>query len=274
MSEVAAPPRTIVVGVGISTTSYEQMAEVCHQWTIESRRASLAGEVPRGRYVCVTSVHGVVTSVSDPVVKSDLNGADAATPDGMPIVWALRSLGARQQQRVYGPVLMMHLCRMAARERLRIFLYGARQSTLELLIANLRRQVEGLDIVGSFSPPFRPLTSAESADVQNRIMDSGADLVFVGLSTPRQERWMAENRERLPGKILIGVGAAFDFHAGTVRQAPLWIQQSGLEWLFRLTMEPRRLWKRYVLVTPLFIPLLALQKLKLLRYGPAAVTNR
>jgi N-acetylglucosaminyldiphosphoundecaprenol N-acetyl-beta-D-mannosaminyltransferase len=274
MSEVAAPPRSTVVGVGISTTSYEQMAEVCRRWSLESRRALLTGESPRGHYVCVTSVHGIVTSVSDPIVKSDLNGADAATPDGMPIVWALRSFGSRNQQRVYGPNLMVHLCRMATVEGLRIFLYGASNSTLELLTANLRRQFPEIDIAGTFSPPYRALTPEESADVRNRIMDSGADLVFVGLSTPRQERWMAENREHLAGKTLIGVGAAFDFHAGTLRQAPLWIQQSGLEWLFRLTMEPRRLWKRYVLVTPLFIPLWALQKLKLLRYGPVAEGNR
>lgn len=274
MNEVAAPPRKVVAGVWISMTSYEEMTDVCRRWIAENRAIRAADARPVGRYVCITSVHGIVTSVFDPEVRSDLNQADAATPDGMPVVWALRSFGARNQQRVYGPTLMMHLCKMAARDRFRVFLYGAKQSTLDQLMENLEAKVPGIEIAGVYSPPFRPLTHEERDDVQRRIMDSDADLVFVGLSTPRQERWMAENSPHLPGKVLIGVGAAFDFHAGTVRQAPAWVQQRGLEWLFRLIMEPRRLWKRYLLVTPIFIPLWALQKVKLLRYARMAESDR
>jgi N-acetylglucosaminyldiphosphoundecaprenol N-acetyl-beta-D-mannosaminyltransferase len=268
MTEIAEPPRRNIVGVGITTTSYEGMTDVCRHWIRTSHRAP--GEVPPARYICVTSVHGIVTSVFNPTVKGDLNGADAATPDGMPVVWALRSFGFPAQQRVYGPILMLHLCRMAAREKFRIFLYGARQSTLDLLAENLGQLIPGLEIAGVFSPPFRPLTDSERLDVQRRIMESGADLVFVGLSTPRQERWMAENRRHLPGKVLVGVGAAFDFHAGTLKQAPSWMQKRGLEWLFRLVMEPRRLWKRYLLVTPVFLPLWALQKARLLQFHCSA----
>ena len=264
MTAIAEPPRRNVVGVGISTTSYEGMTNVCRDWITAAHET--ADEAQPARYVCVTSVHGIVTSVFNPAVKADLNGADIATPDGMPVVWALRSFGFPTQQRVYGPTLMLHLCRMAAKEKFRIFLYGARQSTLDLLVANLTRQIPGLEIAGAFSPPFRPLTASERLEVQRRIMESGADLVFIGLSTPRQERWMAENRRHLRGKILVGVGAAFDFHAGTLKQAPPWMQKRGLEWLFRLTMEPRRLWKRYLLVTPVFLPLWALQKAKLLQF--------
>jgi N-acetylglucosaminyldiphosphoundecaprenol N-acetyl-beta-D-mannosaminyltransferase len=267
----SAPPKRIVVGVGISATSYEAMTEVCRQWILSSKRLETDGMAAPGRYICVTSVHGIVSGVFDPVVRADLNGADAATPDGMPVVWALRSFGVRGQQRVYGPTLMIHLCEMAARAGFGIFLYGASQRTLDRLKENLPVRIPGLRISGSFSPPYRPLTESERLDVQQRIMQSGADLVFVGLSTPRQERWMTQNRAALPGKILVGVGAAFDFHAGSLRQAPAWLQRHGLEWLFRLVMEPRRLWKRYLLVTPLFLPMWAMQKLGILRYSPGAL---
>jgi N-acetylglucosaminyldiphosphoundecaprenol N-acetyl-beta-D-mannosaminyltransferase len=191
-----------------------------------------------------------------------LNYADIATPDGMPLVWALRSFGAKEQKRVYGPTLMLHLCESAARNGHRIFLYGGREECLHDLRARLEDRFPGLRIVGSFSPPFRPLNPEETEGIRQRIRDSEADLVFVGISCPKQERWMYENREALPGVVMIGVGAAFDFHAGRVRQAPVWIQRNGLEWLFRLAMEPARLWRRYLLVTPRFLPLWALQLLR------------
>jgi N-acetylglucosaminyldiphosphoundecaprenol N-acetyl-beta-D-mannosaminyltransferase len=203
-------------------------------------------------------------------VRALLNDADIATPDGMPIVWALRSFGVRHQKRVYGPQLMLTLCEQAMRCGHGIFLYGGREETLPDLRHRLERQFPGLIMAGTYSPPFRPLTAEEDAAVIERIVKSDADIVFVGISTPKQERWMWEHRDKLPGVVMLGVGAAFDFHAGRVKQAPPWMQQSGLEWFFRLLMEPARLWKRYLLVNPLFLPLWALQRLGILKYSHQA----
>jgi N-acetylglucosaminyldiphosphoundecaprenol N-acetyl-beta-D-mannosaminyltransferase len=196
----------------------------------------------------------------DPEIAKIFNEADIAAPDGMPIVWALRSFGFASQQRVYGPTLMLKLCRQAAESGHRIFLYGGRTDTLPTLITRLRERFPRLRIAGSYSPPFRPLSESEELGIQQQIRESDADIVFVGIGAPKQEKWMYAHRNSFPGVILIGVGAAFDFHAGRTRQAPVWIQRSGLEWLFRLMMEPRRLWKRYILITPRFLPLWAMQK--------------
>jgi N-acetylglucosaminyldiphosphoundecaprenol N-acetyl-beta-D-mannosaminyltransferase len=254
----AAPEKQRVVSVSISKTSYAEIVELCRQWAAERH----LGTLERARYICVTSVHGVIMAKDDPAIAEIINQADVATPDGMPVVWALRSLGAPAQQRVYGPTLMLELCRSAAQHGHRIFLYGATASTLEELENRLKTQYPRLEIAGRFAPPFRALTEAEDRIVEALIRNSQADMVFVGISTPKQERWMYEHRERFPGVTLIGVGAAFDFHAGRTRQAPAWMQRNGLEWLFRMTMEPRRLWKRYVLITPRFLPLWAAQKWK------------
>ncbi|HLK67798.1 MAG TPA: WecB/TagA/CpsF family glycosyltransferase [Bryobacteraceae bacterium] len=250
------PRKRRVAGVDISTTSYEEVAQYCAQWIAE-RGASSA--VDRARYICVTSVHGIITAQDEPEVCEILNGADIATPDGMPVVWALRSFGEKQQQRVYGPTLMLHLCESAALHGHRIFLYGGVEESLRQLRARLEQRIPGIQIVGEYSPPFRELTPDENAQVERQILASGADLVFVGISTPKQERWMRAHRATLPGVVMVGVGAAFDFHAGRVRQAPPWMQRRGLEWFFRLWMEPARLWRRYVLVTPRFLPLWAMQ---------------
>jgi N-acetylglucosaminyldiphosphoundecaprenol N-acetyl-beta-D-mannosaminyltransferase len=154
---------------------------------------------------------------------------------------------------------MLRLCENAARNGHRVFLYGGREETLGELRGRLQTRFPDLQIVGSYSPPFRPLTDEEDRMVERQITESGAEMVFVGISTPKQERWMYEHRGRFPGLVMIGVGAAFDFHAGRVRQAPVWMQRNGLEWLFRLAAEPRRLWQRYLLVTPRFLPLWAMQ---------------
>jgi len=196
----------------------------------------------------------------DPQIARYLNAADIATPDGMPVVWALRSFGYPNQQRVYGPSLMLEICRRAAALGHRVFFYGAREETLAALKQRLKQRFPDLSIAGSYAPPFRALTSQEEEDVQRRIRESNADIVFVGISTPKQERWMYEHRHSFPGVTLIGVGAAFDIHAGHLRQAPAWMQRRGLEWLFRLSVEPRRLWRRYLLTTPLFLPLWAKQR--------------
>ncbi len=259
--DIETPKKQSVAGVGISKTNYADVVELCTRWAMERRR----GAIQRAHYICVTSVHGIIMAQDEPEVAKILNEADVATPDGMPVVWALRSFGARNQQRVYGPTLMLEICRRAAQAGLRIFLYGGREETLPLLTAQLLRQFPNLIIADRYSPPFRALTEAEEADVQRRIHESEADIVFVGISTPKQEKWMYAHRHCFPGVTLIGVGAAFDFHAGRTKQAPSWMQRNGLEWVFRLLMEPARLWKRYLLITPRFLPLWAMQKLRSLQ---------
>ncbi len=256
--DLDVPEKQLVVSVAISKTSYREVAELCRRWALERKTSSRS----TARYICVTSVHGIMMARDDAQMAKIFNEADIATPDGMPVVWALRSFGFRDQQRVYGPTLMLEICRSAADCGMKIFLYGGREDTLETLACRLRRDFPGLRIAGAYSPPFRALTEAEEKHVQQTIQQSDADIVFVGISTPKQEKWMYEHRDCFPGVTLIGVGAAFDFHAGRTRQAPIWIQRTGLEWLFRLTMEPARLWRRYLLVTPRFLPLWAKQKWK------------
>lgn len=254
-----------ILGVNVSATSYDEVLAACRGW-IDQHRLTLPA---RGRYVCVTSVHGIMTAVADPSFRDVLNGADVATPDGMPLVWALRSFGIASQQRVYGPDLMLAICQQAAQLGHRVYLYGGRPETLVDLQCALETKMPGIELTGSHSPPFRPLTSEEDAAVVQTIRSARPDILFVGISTPKQERWMRDHADRLPGMVMIGVGAAFDFHAGRVPQAPPWMQRSGLEWLFRLSTEPRRLWKRYLLVTPLFVPMWAMQWMGLLRYPPS-----
>ena len=251
-----------ITGTNINVTSYKEVVDLVASWL---SRGNSAGE-KRARYICITSVHGIVIARWDPELRNALNGADVVTPDGMPVVWALRSFGATGQQRVYGPTLMLQLCRAAERRRHRVFLYGGQPDVLNTLCQKLEARYPELIIAGTYSPPFRPLTKVEDEHVKQMVSGSKADLVFVGISTPKQEKWMAAHQMDFPGKVLVGVGAAFDFHADRVRQAPQWMQQAGLEWFFRLLMEPTRLWKRYVLITPQFLPLWALQKMGLLRY--------
>jgi len=252
------PAKYPVVGVGVSATSYADVTQHCRSWIMQRARFC--------RYICVTSVHGIVTAFWNPEFRQILNAADIVTPDGMPVVWALRSLGVASQPRVYGPDLMLALCEQAAALGVGIFLYGAKEDTLAELTTELPRRFPGLHIVGVYSPPFRPLTDDEDRECVKKIRDSGAHIIFVGLSTPKQEFWMRDHRDAFPGAVMIGVGAAFDFHAKRVRQAPPWMQTAGLDGLFRLCAEPGRLWKRYLFVTPQFIPLWTLQKLGVLRY--------
>jgi N-acetylglucosaminyldiphosphoundecaprenol N-acetyl-beta-D-mannosaminyltransferase len=254
--QISEPPKRNVLNVAVSRTSYSELAEVCRGWIANRRHG--AGEA-KARYVCFLSVHGIITARDDREVGAILNAADVVAPDGMPVVWALRSFGFRRQERVYGPTAMLRLCEDAAQQGHRVFLYGGTEESLQRLGARLTAWFSGLQIVGAYSPPFCPLTEEEDERVVRRILRSDADIVFVGISTPKQERWMYSHRDRLPGVILAGVGAAFDFHAGKVRQAPPWVQKHGLEWLFRLLAEPRRLWHRYLVVTPRFLPLWALQ---------------
>jgi N-acetylglucosaminyldiphosphoundecaprenol N-acetyl-beta-D-mannosaminyltransferase len=245
-----ALPKTPVLGVGVSQANYGQILRLCREWIAKK---------DEGHYCAVLTVHAVMTGFFDPAFRSSLNQATLATSDGMPLVWALRSFGIKDQRRVYGPDLMLALCGQAQRLGHRIFLYGGRPETLGTLCSRLRQRFPHLQIAGAYSPPFRPLTPEEDARSIEQIRTSKADIVFCGIGVPKQERWMSQHVDQLPGCVLFGVGAAFDFHAGRVRQAPGWMQRSGLEWLFRLRMEPARLWRRYVFFNPMFLALWALQ---------------
>ena len=203
------------------------------------------------RYVTICNVHVVVSASRDAAYRTIINGSDMATPDGAPVAWMLRRQGFSNQSRISGPDVMWALCKRAAQENLPIYCYGSTDATLGLLEARLRVAFPGLQITME-SPPFRALTVEEDAAAVARINASGAGIVFVGLGCPKQERWMAEHRGRV-NAVMIGVGAAFDFHAGTVQRAPAWMRDNGLEWLHRLASEPGRLWKRYLVTNTLFI---------------------
>ena len=241
------PPRIgeePVLGVPLALIDYEKTLD----W-IDATVA--AGE--RG-YVCVAAVHTVMACQEDEELRQAVLGASMTVPDGQPLVWAMNALGHDLPSRVYGPELMAQACERAARTGLRFYLYGGRnQGALVQLALNLRRRYPGLRIVGGYSPPYRALTGEEEDAIAAEIDRSGADVVWCGIGVPKQEKWMARMRDRLQAPVLIGVGAAFDFHAGLVPQAPDWMQRVGLEWVYRLAHEPRRLWKRYARYNPLFV---------------------
>lgn len=213
--------------------------------------------------VTALAVHGVMTGALDPVHRERLNHLDLVCPDGMPVRWALDALYATAlPDRVYGPLLIIRICERAALEGLPVYLYGSRPDVLDRLVAHLSAQIPGLCIAGSRPSLFRELTDAERRDLGESIRSSGARIVFVGLGCPRQEKFVYEMRGHLPMPA-IAVGAAFDFHAGTLPQAPRGMQRAGLEWLFRLGQEPRRLWRRYLYLNPLFLGMLVRQALRM-----------
>ncbi|MFZ5845614.1 MAG: WecB/TagA/CpsF family glycosyltransferase [Patescibacteria group bacterium] len=204
-------------------------------------------------YICVTSVHGLVESQLSPELKKIHNQSGLTVPDGMPLVWIGRKLGWRQTNRIYGPDLFLALCRRAAEREYRVYLYGTTAATLRKLKNRLWQKFPRLKLVGEYAPTFSDLAPFQEQETVKLINKAKPQLVFVGLSTPKQELWMARNISRLQANVLIGVGAAFDFVAGTKKQAPRWLQQLGLEWLFRLIHEPRRLWRRYLINNLLFL---------------------
>ncbi len=220
----------------------------------------------RKGYVCVRDAHGVVRARKDTELRMIHNRAFMVTPDGMPLVWALRMAGHRQSGRVYGPDLMHELVDRGRDQGVRHFLYGTTTDVLARLEYRLLRRFPGARIVGTYAPPFRELTEEEADDIADRINALGCDIVWVGLSTPKQERWMARMRDRLDAPALVGVGAAFDFHAGMKPQAPAFLQRIGMEWAFRLASEPRRLWRRYAITVPGFIALMVAQKSGIWRF--------
>lgn len=221
-------------------------------WETALSRIAAWSSRRESRYVCVCNAHSVVTTGQDDEFGRIVAQADMATPEGAPVAWMLRMLGYDNQQRISGPDLMWNYCEQAALRGESIFLYGGRPKTLELLQQRLQQVFPGLVIAGAYSPPFRALSDEEDAADVERINASGAGTVWVSLGCPKQEYWIAAHRGRI-NAVMIGVGAAFNFHAGTVRRAPLWMQRRGLEWLDRLGAEPRRLWKRYLVTNTLFV---------------------
>jgi N-acetylglucosaminyldiphosphoundecaprenol N-acetyl-beta-D-mannosaminyltransferase len=214
-------------------------------------------------YVCVTGVHGIMESQRDPTLKQIHNEAGLVTPDGMPLVWLNWLNGCSWVERVYGPDLMLTICQQSLVKGYRHYFYGGGKGVADRLVARLTQRFAGLQIAGSWSPPFRPLTRDEDDDLIGSINSTAPDIVWIGLSTPKQEYWMHEHLGRVRAPVMIGVGAAFDFHAGIKKQAPRWIQRSGLEWSFRLLTEPRRLWRRYLINNSWFLWLVLLQTLRI-----------
>jgi N-acetylglucosaminyldiphosphoundecaprenol N-acetyl-beta-D-mannosaminyltransferase len=234
--------KTEVLHVPVDTTNYADSATLVLDWS--ARQPS--------RYICIANVHMLMEAYDSPALKEIVNNADLVTPDGMPLVWMMRLKGQRDQQRVYGPTLMLKILEAAARENIPVGFYGSEPPVLESLVRRMQMRYGGLNVAFSASPPFRELTSGEDDEMVKQIKESGARILFVGLGCPKQEIWMADHRGKIQA-VMLGVGAAFDFHAGAKPQSPVWMQTIGLEWLFRLLTEPRRLWKRYLFHNPRFI---------------------
>lgn len=245
----AATPTTLpataeVLGIPLAVSDYEQVMDWMDAMIAADRRG----------YLTAAAVNLIMVAQEEPDTLAAVLGATLAVPDGQPLVWALHALGHPRATRVYGPDLMAGFCARAARSGTPIYLYGGRSpAALAELERRLRERFEGLRIVGGFSPPFRPLTAEEEQRAIEEINSSGAAVVWVGTGQPKQEKWMLQMRPHLTAPLLVGVGAAFDFHAGLISQAPGWMQRNGLEWTYRLSREPRRLWRRYARYNPLFL---------------------
>lgn len=252
-SNDSTKPLTIL-GAPVCPIALPAAARRIISWSLETR----------SRYVCVANAHTLIEAHDNPRFLEVLDQADLVVPDGMPLVWLLRVRGRNQPHRVYGPKLMDHLMRLAAKEGIPIGFYGSKPEVLCRLVARSARRHPDLRVVYQMSPPFREMRPEEDAEVCAEIRAAGVKLLFLGLGCPKQEQWMAAHSRRLTAT-MVGVGAAFDFIAGTKPQAPRWMQASGLEWLFRLVHEPRRLWRRYIVQGPRFAVLVALEFLGLHR---------
>lgn len=221
-------------------------------WDEAVKKLALWGGDHQSRVVCICNVHSVVTAKQDPDFKHVLDTADMSTPDGAPVAWMIRKTTGQAQSRINGPDLMLKYCEYAEKIGQSIYMYGGKESTLEILVDVLKKKYPKLKIAGYYSPPFRELTIEEKQKIIQKINDSGAHTVWVGLGCPKQEKWMHEHKGKI-NAVMVGVGAAFDYHAGTIKRAPKWMQNSGLEWFHRLCSEPKRLWKRYLVTNTLFI---------------------
>jgi N-acetylglucosaminyldiphosphoundecaprenol N-acetyl-beta-D-mannosaminyltransferase len=243
------PPRANVLGVGVSAIN---MTDALH---LSQRLLRNGGK----GYVCLTGVHGIMEAQRDDTLRAILNQAFLCAPDGMPTVWVGRLQGHENMRRVYGPDYMLEMCRVTATAGCRHFLYGGKVGVAAQLKQKLEAMVPAIEIVGTYTPPFRSLTLSEAGQMIATLNRTRPDVIWVGLSTPKQERFMAEYADHLNASLLVGVGAAFDIHAGLLADAPPWVKQFGLQWLDRLIREPRRLWRRYLTNNPGFLWNIGLQ---------------
>jgi N-acetylglucosaminyldiphosphoundecaprenol N-acetyl-beta-D-mannosaminyltransferase len=257
MSDSAfAQERADVLGIKISAINLSRAVDMADRWIAAENRG----------YICVTGVHGVMEAQSDPEFRHILNHAFINTPDGMPMSWVGHLQGFTKMDRVYGPDFMTAMCRLSVERGYRHFLYGGELGVAELLKEMLQRRFPGLQVVGTYTPPFRSLTSEEEVEVLTLVRESKPHILWVGLSTPKQERFMAAYIDRLQVPLLVGVGAAFDYHTGRILDCSDWIKRAGLQWLHRLLQDPRRLWKRYLRNNPAFVWNITLQALGLRQY--------
>jgi N-acetylglucosaminyldiphosphoundecaprenol N-acetyl-beta-D-mannosaminyltransferase len=249
-----------ILGIPLAMTDYAEAMDVMDSMIETGERG----------YVCAVAVHAVMVAQGDPEMRAAITGSTLTVPDGMPLVWAANMLGEGLENRVYGPELMRRYTRRCAERGHRVWLYGGRdQGSLAQLALNMRRENPGIRIVGGYSPPFRELTPEEEDSVVEQINEARPDVIWIGTGVPRQEKWMARMRPRVDVPVMCAVGAAFDFHAGRISQAPSWMQERGLEWTYRIAQEPRRLLPRYLYYNPRFVMAFGRQLLKE-RLRPAA----
>lgn len=250
-------PCANLLGVRVSAIDLRSAVDLSDQWIKSSRGHG---------YICATGVHGVMEAHRDPEVRQSLNHALMNVADGMPLSWVGHLQGFRNMDRVFGPDLMLAMCRLSVERGYRNFLYGGKPGVAELLGDTLKRKMPGLQVVGTYTPPFRRLTPDEESDVLDRVRESRPDIIWVGLSTPKQEQFMARYVDYLQVPLMFGVGAAFDFHTGAIRDCSPWIKRAGFQWLHRLMQDPKRLWKRYVRNNPAFLWHTAMQLLRFQNY--------
>jgi len=242
-----------VLGTPLDITNYKDSSSKIIGWAKECQ----------SRYICISNVHVLMEAHDCAAYQEVINHADLVTPDGMPLVWMMRMKGVKNQTRVYGPLLMLHVLERAEKEQIPVGFYGSDEPTLKKLVLNMHERFPSLLVNYIFSPPFRKLDNREDIGIIKAINDSKIRILFVGLGCPKQELWMAEHKEKI-STVMLGVGAAFDFHAGKKPQAPQWMQTIGMEWLFRILHEPRRLARRYLYNNPRFIILALLELLGIL----------
>jgi len=252
-AELIKHRRCNVLGVHISAVGMEDAVRLADEHILRGHKG----------YVCVTGVHGVMEAQSDSDFLHILNSATITVPDGMPTVWVGAMQGHTGMRRVYGPEYMLELCRLSVSRGYKHFFYGGNPGVAEKLAAVLIKRFSGLQVVGTFTPPFRPLNPEEEAELIDRVRTLKPDILWVGLSTPKQEKFMAAHLARLDTHLMVGVGAAFDIHTGRITDAPRWIKAAGLQWLHRLIQEPKRLWKRYLINNPKFVWNISMQLLHL-----------
>lgn len=240
-----------ILGMRVNPTSYSEVCDNVKKWAYEQSSC----------YICVANVHMTMEAYDSPPYQEIINQADLVTPDGMPLVWTLRRMGFQDQERVYGPTLTEEILKMAADEQIPVGFFGSTAEVLDQLVLNIKKEYPLIEIGYVYSPPFKDLTDLEDEKIVAQINKSGIHILFVGLGCPKQEKWMHAHRGKI-SVVMLGVGAAFDFIAGIKPQAPNWIQKSGLEWLFRLATEPKRLWRRYFYHNPRFIYHVALQLMR------------